>query len=152
MSMQYLTTAGLQKLQDELADLKNNQRAEATKRIAEAKAMGDLSENAEYDMAKEYQALIEGRIFEIEDVLKSYQLIDETGDTKKVRVGSTVVVHVNGKDKTYSIVGSNEADPVSGKISNESPLGQALLSLTPGKSVTVKTPAGEMVYKVVSIS
>lgn len=152
MSMHYLTPQGLQKLQSELVDLKQNKRTEATKRIAEAKAMGDLSENAEYDMAKEFQALIEGRIFEIEEVLKGYQLIDESGDTKKVRIGSTVVVQVNGKEKTYVIVGSNEADPMSGRISNESPLGQALLNVAPGKSVSVTTPAGEMVYKVVSIS
>lgn len=150
--MHYLTPQGLQKLQEELADLKLNKRTEATKRIAEAKAMGDLSENAEYDMAKEFQALIEGRIFEIEEVLKGYQIIDESGDTKKVRIGSTVLVQVNGKEKSYVIVGSNEADPVSGRISNESPLGQALLSVAPGTSVSVTTPAGEMVYKVVSIS
>lgn len=150
--MQYLTPQGLQKLQEELADLKSNKRVDATKRIAEAKAMGDLSENAEYDMAKEFQALIEGRIFEIEDVLKGYQIIDEGGDNKKVRIGSTVLVEVKGKEKTFVIVGSNEADPVTGRISNESPLGQALLGTHPGNTVSVQTPAGEMVYKVVSIS
>mgnify|MGYP003454315222 CR=1 FL=1 len=150
--MQYLTPQGLQKLQEELADLKSDKRVEATKRIAEAKAMGDLSENAEYDMAKEFQALIEGRIFEIEEVLKGYQIIDEGGDTKKVRIGSTIIVEIHGKQKTFVIVGSNEADPVSGRISNESPLGQALLGATPGNLVTVQTPAGEVMYKVVSIS
>lgn len=150
--MQYLTPQGLQKLQEELADLKLNKRTEATKRIAEAKAMGDLSENAEYDMAKEFQALIEGRIFEIEEVLKGYQIIDEGGDTKKVRIGSTVVVEIHGKQKTFVIVGSNEADPVTGRISNESPLGQALLGATPGNLVSAQTPVGEMMYKVVSIS
>ncbi len=150
--MQYLTPQGLQKLQEELADLKLNKRTEATKRIAEAKAMGDLAENAEYDMAKEFQALIEGRIFEIEEVLKGYQIIDEGGDTKKVRIGSTVVVEIHGKQKTFVIVGSNEADPVTGRISNESPLGQALLGATPGNLVSAQTPVGEMMYKVVSIS
>ncbi len=152
MSISYLTTQGLEKLREELALLKTQKRPDAIKRIEEAKAMGDLSENAEYDDAKEAQDMIEQRIFQLEEMLKSYQLIDDVTDSKKVRVGSTVVVEVNGKEKTYVIVGSNEADPVTGKISNESPLGQALLSLTPGKTVSVKTPAGETMYKVVSIS
>lgn len=152
MSISYLTPHGLEKLQEELELLKSQKRPEVIKRIEEAKAMGDLSENAEYDDAKEAQTMIEQRIFQIEEMLKSYQLIDDVTDSKKVRVGSTVVVEVNGKEKTYVIVGSNEADPISGKISNESPLGQSLLSLTPGKTVSVKTPAGEALYKVVSIS
>ncbi len=152
MSISYLTPQGLEKLQEELDFLKTKKRPEAIKRIDEAKSMGDISENAEYDDAKEAQSMIEQRIFEIEEMLKSYQLIEDVTDGKKVRVGSTVVVEVNGKEKTYSIVGSNEADPVAGKISNESPLGQGLLGLTPGKSVSVKTPSGDTVYKVVSIS
>ncbi len=152
MSISYLTPQGLEKLQEELDFLKTKKRPEAIKRIDEAKSMGDISENAEYDDAKEAQSMIEQRIFEIEEMLKNYQLIEDVTDGKKVRVGSTVVVEVNGKEKTYSIVGSNEADPVAGKISNESPLGQGLLGLTPGKSVSVKTPAGDTVYKVVSIS
>ncbi len=152
MSISYLTPQGLEKLQEELDFLKTKKRPEAIKRIDEAKSMGDISENAEYDDAKEAQSMIEQRIFEIEEMLKNYQIIDDVTDGKKVRVGSTVVVEVNGKEKTYSIVGSNEADPLAGKISNESPLGQGLLGLAPGKSVSVKTPAGDMVYKVVSIS
>ena len=153
MSISYLTAQGLQKLRDELDDLKLNQRPEAIKRIDEAKSMGDISENAEYDEAKDAQAQIERRIFEIEEMLKSYQLIDDAGgDTKKVRVGSTVVVEVNGKEKAFVIVGSNEADPAAGKISNESPIGLALIGAKPGAKVMVKTPAGETMYKIVSIS
>ncbi len=149
----YLTPQGLQNLETELKELKTIKRAEATARIEEAKSLGDLSENAEYHDAKEAQAFIEGRIFEIEDVLKSYVLIEETGGVaKKVRVGSTVKTLVNGKEKTYTIVGSNEADPATGKISNESPLGQALLALNVDDQVNVETPAGVAVYKIVSIA
>lgn len=153
MSISYLTAQGLQKLRDELDDLKLNKRPESIKRIDEAKSMGDISENAEYDEAKDAQAQIERRIFEIEEMLKSFQLIDDaSGDTKKVRVGSTVVVEVNGKEKTYVIVGSNEADPFAGRISNESPIGLSLIGAKPGTKVMVKTPAGETMYKIVSIS
>lgn len=150
--MQYLTKQGLAQLQQELEELKNVKRPQAIKRIEEAKAMGDLSENAEYDDAKESQAIIEARIFEIEETLKNYQLIDETSDSKKVRIGSTVKVEVNGKEKVLTIVGSNEADPLSGKISNESPIGRALLGCAPKDEVPVETPVGRVMYKIVSIS
>lgn len=153
MQTPYLTKQGLANVQAELDELKNIKRPEATKRIEEAKALGDLSENAEYHDAKEALGMIEGRVFELEEVLKTYQLIDESGtDTKKVRIGSTVVVLVNGKEKTYTIVGSSEADPLAGKISNESPLGLALLNALVGGSVSVQTPAGPTVYKVLSIA
>lgn len=150
--MQYLTPQGLTQLQQELEELKLVKRPHAIKRIEEAKAMGDLSENAEYDDAKEAQAMVEARIYEIDEILKNYQLIDDTAGSKKVRVGSTVRVEVNGKERTYMIVGSNEADPVSGKISNESPIGLALIGTAPGEKVAVQTPGGETVYKIVSIS
>ena len=153
MQTPYLTKQGLANIQAELLALKSHKRSEATKRIEEAKALGDLSENAEYHDAKEVLGMIEGRIFELEEVLKTYQLIDESGTaTKKVRIGSTVVLQVNGKQKTYMIVGSSEADPLTGKISNESPLGQALLSAAVGDAVSVQTPGGQTVYKVLSIA
>ena len=153
MSPQYLTQDGLRRLQEELHELKSVKRKEASERIELAKAMGDLSENAEYHEAKEAQALIEGRIFELEEILKNYVLIDEKEEgSSKVRVGSTVTVLVNGKEKSFQIVGSNEADPLAGRISNESPIGQALLGEKAGESITVKTPVGETVYKIVRIS
>lgn len=150
--MHYLTPQGLTQLQQELEELKLVKRPQTIKRIEEAKAMGDLSENAEYDDAKEAQAMVEARIYEIDEILKSYQLIDDAAGAKKVRVGSTVRLDVQGKERTYTIVGSNEADPVAGKISNESPIGRALLGVAPGESVKVQTPGGETVYKIVSIS
>lgn len=152
MHMHYLTPQGLTQLQQELEELKLVKRPQTIKRIEEAKAMGDLSENAEYDDAKEAQAMVEARIYEIDEILKSYQLIDDAAGAKKVRVGSTVRLDVQGKERTYTIVGSNEADPVAGKISNESPIGRALLGVAPGESVKVQTPGGETVYKIVSIS
>lgn len=152
MHMQYLTSQGLSQLRQELEELKNVKRPQTIKRIEEAKAMGDLSENAEYDDAKEAQAMVEARIYEIEEIFKNYQLIDDAAGSKKVRVGSTVKLEVNGKERIYTIVGSNEADPLSGKISNESPIGRSLLGAAPGEKVTVQTPSGETVYKIVSIS
>ncbi len=152
MHMHYLTPQGLTQLQQELEELKLVKRPQTIKRIEEAKAMGDLSENAEYDDAKEAQAMVEARIYEIDEILKSYQLIDDAAGAKKVRVGSTVHLDVQGKERTYTIVGSNEADPVAGRISNESPIGRALLGVAPGESVKVQTPGGETVYKIVSIS
>ncbi len=152
MHMHYLTPQGLTQLQQELEELKLVKRPQTIKRIEEAKAMGDLSENAEYDDAKEAQAMVEARIYEIDEILKSYQLIDDAAGAKKVRVGSTVRLDVQGKERTYTIVGSNEADPVAGRISNESPIGRALLGVAPGESVKVQTPGGETVYKIVSIS
>ena len=152
MHMQYLTSQGLVQLQQELEELKLVKRPQTIKRIEEAKAMGDLSENAEYDDAKEAQAMVEARIYEIDEILKNYQLIDDAAGAKKVRVGSTVRLDVQGKERTYTIVGSNEADPLAGRISNESPIGQALLGAAPGESVKVQTPGGETVYKIVSIS
>lgn len=150
--MHYLTPQGLAQLQQELEELKLVKRPQTIKRIEEAKAMGDLYENAEYDDAKEAQAMVEARIYEIDEILKSYQLIDDAAGAKKVRVGSTVRLDVQGKERTYTIVGSNEADPLAGKISNESPIGRALLGIAPGESVKVQTPGGETVYKIVSIS
>lgn len=152
MHMHYLTPQGLAQLQQELEELKLVKRPQTIKRIEEAKAMGDLSENAEYDDAKEAQAMVEARIYEIDEILKSYQLIDDAAGAKKVRVGSTVHLDVQGMERTYTIVGSNEADPLAGKISNESPIGRALLGVAPGESVKVQTPGGETVYKIVSIS
>lgn len=148
----YLSAEGLQKLQAELKDLKTVKRRELAARIEAAKALGDLAENAEYHEAKDVLGFIEGRILEIEDVLKNYEVIEAGVNTGGVvRIGSTVVVEFNGKQKTFQIVGSNEADPLTGKISNESPIGDALLGATIGSSVSVDTPGGITVYKILEV-
>jgi transcription elongation factor GreA len=148
----YMSAEGLEKAKAELVHLKTVRRRELADRIEAAKALGDLSENAEYHEAKDELAFAEGRISQIEDILKNVSVI-ETGSTGgQVRIGSAVEVEVNGKKKTYTIVGSNEADPVAGYISNESPLGNAFLGHKVGESVEVQTPGGSMNYKIVSVS
>ena len=151
--IQYVSAELLQKLKDELKDLKNVKRRELAARIETAKALGDLSENAEYHEAKDALGFVEGRILEIEDLFKNAVVIEhDAKDGTNVRVGSTVKVRVNGKEKTFEIVGSNEADPLSGKISNESPIGQTLLGARVGDEVNVKAPTGSTVYEVLEIS
>lgn len=153
MPITYTTQEGLDKLNAELADLKQNKRRELAERIEAAKALGDLSENAEYHDAKDALALVELRIREIQDMLKDVSLIDASAKkTDLVSVGSQIKVEVNGKAREYTIVGSNEANPAEGFISNESPLGQAFLGHRVGEVVMVETPAGEMTYTIVSIS
>src|SRR5437870_112282 len=114
-----LTQEGLKKLQDELRVLKEERRKEVIERIQEAVAHGDLSENADYAQAKEEQAFIEGRIQEIEEMIKNAQIIARNGNHNMVSIGSTVTVRANGKEAKYTIVGSNQANPAAGKISNE---------------------------------
>lgn len=150
----YLTKDGAKKLHDELEYLIRTRRKEVANRIQEAKELGDLSENAEYQEAKDEQAFNEGRIEEIENTLRSAVIIDE-GLAKKgqhVQVGSTIEVKANGKNSTFVLVGSNESDPLHGRISNESPLGQALLGKTIGEAVSAKTPRGEVAYEIIKIS
>jgi transcription elongation factor GreA len=144
-----MSAEGIEKLKEELNTLKTVRRRELAKRIEEAKALGDLSENAEYHEAKDELGFIEGRILEIEDTLKNVAVIEhEKGEAGVVRVGSTVVTEANGKEKTYTIVGSNEADPISGKVSNESPIGDAFIGKRAGDEVTVETPGGRNYYKI----
>lgn len=150
---QYVSPEFLEKLKAELLDLKTNQRRELANRIEAAKALGDLSENAEYHEAKDALGFVEGRILEIEDLFKNAVVIEhDAAAGTNVRVGSKVKVQVNGKEKTFDIVGSNEADPLSGKISNESPIGMALIGTHAGDKVSVKTPTGTTVYEVIAIS
>ncbi len=152
MSKKYLLTAdGLKKLNDELKDLVTKRRPEVIERIREAAAHGDLSENADYAQAREEQSFIEGRIQEIEDMVKNAEIITTHARGSTVTIGCTVVVKVSGKEKKYTIVGSNEANPKEGKISNESSVGTALLGHKSGDKVKVQTPAGEMAYEVISI-
>jgi transcription elongation factor GreA len=152
MSKKYLLTPeGLEKLNKELKDLVENKRKEVIERIREAAAHGDLSENADYAQAREEQSFIEGRIAEIEDIIKNAEIISQTSHGNIVNVGTTVIVKVGGLEKKYTIVGSNEANPKDGKISNESTVGKALLGRKTGEKIKVQTPAGEVEYQIVSI-
>ena len=143
-----ITAAGRKELEVELSELKGR-RAEIADRIAEARDYGDLSENAEYDSAREEQGLVETRIAEIEDILMNAEEI-KVKKSSKVHLGSTVEIK-NGKAYTYTIVGPVEADPLSGKISDESPIGKALIGKAVGDEVVISTPKGDTKYKVVSV-
>lgn len=139
---QYLSAEGLEKLKVQLNDLKTVVRKEIAERIEAAKALGDLSENAEYQEAKEAQSQNEARIAELEDILRDAIIISKEYRTDIVDVGSTVVVESSNGSASYTIVGSEEANPASGKISNESPLGRAFLGKKKGEKVEVKAPVG----------
>lgn len=149
-----LTSDGLKKLQDELENLKTVRRQENKEAIKRARSFGDLSENSEYDEAKEEQANIEARIAEIESMLVNVKIIDEASvDTSIVTVGSTVKIKCveDGEEDIYAIVGSTESNPEEGKISDECPVGKALLSHKVGEIVTVEIPDGTIEYEIISI-
>jgi transcription elongation factor GreA len=149
-----LTPEGLQKLQDELDDLKTVHRREVNDRIRQAKEFGDLSENAEYEDAKQEQAFVEGRILKIEAMLRNAKLIDASENSSdEVSLGSEVKLKDSkGKAFTFTIVGSTEADPPNHRLSNESPLGIALIGSKVGQTVDVTTPRGVVQYTVDGIS
>ena len=153
MPATYLTKEGFQKLQDELEQLRTSKRQEVAERLHEAMEGGELIENAEYEAAKNEQAFLEGRIQELEVILAMAHLIDESSahlDPTLVQVGDTVTIQEDGGDpEEYTIVGAAEADPRAGKISNESPLGKALLNRHPGDLVTVDAPGGSFKVKVI---
>ncbi len=150
----FLTPEGRQKLQQELDYLRNVKRHEVAEAIHSAKEEGDISENSAYDAAKEQQAFVEGRILSLEGMLKNAVTINETPPVDSVGMGSRVKVKERGSsdEEEYQIVGSAEADPTKGRISNESPVGRALMGKKKGESVVVKTPAGERQLKIVSVS
>lgn len=151
MKKQYqITQDGKKELEKELELLKSRRGAIADK-IAEARDFGDLTENAEYDAAREEQGLLETRVSEIEDILHNAEII-KASRKKTIDLGSTVELKVGNKSMTYTIVGPVEADPLAGKISNESPIGEALYGKKEGETATITTPKGEMTYKVVKIS
>ncbi len=147
--MYQITDEGKKELEAELEELKGRRGAIAEK-IAEARDFGDLSENAEYDSAREEQGLVESRIAEIEDILLNAELI-KAGKSTKVMLGNRVELKTGEKTVVYTIVGPVEADPLEGKISNESPIGDALMGQKVGDTVTINTPKGEIVYKIVKI-
>ena len=149
-----LTREGLKRYEDELHELKVVRRKEVAQKIKEAREQGDLSENAEYDAAKDEQRDIEARIEELEKILKNVEVVDEEDVTAdRIMIGSRVRIYDVEFDEelSYKIVGSTEANSIKGKISNESPVGRALLGAVVGDTVTVHTPAGESNYKVLEI-
>lgn len=149
MKKQYhLTAAGKTELETELAEL-ISKRSEIAEKIANARDYGDLSENAEYDAAREEQAMLETRIAELEDILKNADII-KPNHSSTIGVGSTVHLE-NGKKVTYQVVGPVEADPLEGKISNESPIGAALMGKKVGDKVTITTPKGQVVYSIEAV-
>lgn len=151
MENQIITQEGYNKLKTELDSLTTIKRREIAERIERAKELGDLSENAEYSEAKDAQALNEGRILELSATLKNVTIAETTGSKKEVQIGSRVKVSSSGRDKDYEIVSFNEADPINGKISNESPLGLAFMGRKKGDTVTVETPKGESEYKILEV-
>lgn len=146
-----LTKDGVSDLEAELAAL-IAERAPVADRIKTARELGDLSENAEYQTAREEHDKLEGRISEIEHILRNVQLITKPKSGGKVQIGSTVKLKANGKTKQFQVVGTVEADPLSGKISDESPIGKALLGKKLGESVDIVTPAETATYKITEIS
>ena len=147
----YLSREGETGLRQELDTLVNVRRAEVAARIHEAKQHGDLSENAEYEEAKNEQAFVEGSIQRLEALVKNATIIDSTHGTDHVQIGSTVKVDGSDGQEQFTIVGSTEASPRDGKISNESPVGRALLGKRKGESVVVHVPAGDFSYKILEI-
>ena len=149
-----LTAEGKRKIEKELEHLLTVRRPEVAAKIHTAKEDGDISENAGYDAAKEEQAFVEGRINELQTLLKHAVLIADDVDSDRIVLGSTVTVQEEGSNiqETYHIVGAAEADPSAGMISNESPLGKALMGHQTGDDVTIIAPAGEMKFKVIDVS
>ncbi|MGG3450920.1 MULTISPECIES: transcription elongation factor GreA [Bacillaceae] len=149
-----MTLEGKEKLEQELEHLKSVKRKEVVERIKIARSFGDLSENSEYDSAKEEQAFVEGRIGTIETMIRNAKIIEENSvNSDEVSLGKTVtfIELPDGEEESYTIVGSAEADPFEGKISNDSPIAKSLIGRRVGDKVIVQTPAGEMNVKIVSI-
>lgn len=147
-SKEYISEEGLKKVKLELEDLKTAKRQEIAQRLDDAKRMGDLSENAEYTEAREAQEFNERKIAEIEEMIKKAVVIGKAKNKDEIQIGSAFVVKSHGKEHELTIVGSEEADPAKGKISNESPLGKAFLNKKKGDEVKVKTPKGEAKYTI----
>ena len=151
----YVTEEGLQKIKDELAYLTNDKREDLANKLQAAIAQGDLKENADYHAAKEEQAFVEGRIKDLEDSLRRAEIIEAAGPSDRVRVGSKVTVVEEGfedEEETYTIVGAHEADPANGLISNESPIGSALIGAKKGQVVSAETPGGQIRFQIQAIN
>jgi transcription elongation factor GreA len=152
MSPTYITKEGLKKLQEELIYLKKEKMPEIVERIARAKELGDLSENAEYHDAKDEQGFVAGRIVDLENMINKSEIIQANSSKETVSVGCNIKVRCGSDEYNYTIVGSNEANPSKGLISNESPIGRAFLGCKIGEKVTVKIPKGEMECEVLEIA
>ena len=152
-NMKYISAEGLKKIKEELEERRTTKRQEIAQRLEEAKTLGDLSENTEYSAAKESQAFNEGRILELEEIIKKATLIKPGKKSQKeVQIGSMIEVKlIGGKRQSFTIVGSQEAEPDQGKISNESPLGQAFLERQVGDIIEIETPKRKVKYKIVAI-
>ena len=148
----YLTADGRRKLLEELEYLRTVRRAEVAAQIKFAKEGGDVSENAGYEEAKNAQAFLEGRIMTVEKMIETAEIIEHDGPADTVQLGSFVTVKEDGESDKYQIVGSAEANPVQGRISNESPMGKAMMGKRVGARCTVKTPGGERTFEIVNIS
>src|SRR3954467_12782065 len=148
----YVSKDGLEQIRHELEELQNVKRAEVAARIHEAKEHGDITENAEYEDAKNEQAFVEGRIQTLSALIKNAVIIDEQHSRSHVQIGSTVEMEGSDGREKYTIVGAAEAAPLEGRISNESPVGRSLLGKKKGDKITVVVPAGDSVYKIVNIS
>ena len=149
-----MTKAGKEKLEQELEFLKTVRRKEVVERIKIARSFGDLSENSEYDAAKDEQAFVESRIQMLENMIRNAKIIQEdTENSDVVTLGKSVtfIELPDGEEETYTIVGSAEADPFEGKISNDSPIAKSLLGKQVGEEVTVQTPGGEMLVKIIAV-
>lgn len=152
MSKQFITAEGLEKLKKELEELKTVKRRKIAERIQSAKELGDLSENAEYSEAKDEQAMNEARIAKLEETIKNITTIDDRHlNSDAVHIGSTIAVKCGGETKEFTIVGSNEANPSEGKISNETPLAAAFLGRKAGDKIEVEIPSGKMEYEIVEV-
>ncbi len=147
----YITAEGLAKLEQEMVELMKKRKA-TTLRIEEAIKMGDLSENAEYSDAKEEQAFIEGRVAEIEAILKSSEIIKKKRHSVTIGIGSKMTIKTGRQEQTFTIVGSEESDPSQGLLSLESPLGKAFLGHKKDDKVNVETPRGKLVYTVIEVA
>jgi len=153
MAKCFITEDGLKKLKEELNFLKTEKRQDISRRIQAAKELGDLSENAEYSEAKEQQALNEGKVGEIEEMIKNAETIDDRHlDSDIINIGSTIKIKNDEKERTFTIVGSSEANPSEGKISNETPLASSFLGHKINDQVKVETPKGLINYTILSIS
>ena len=148
---EYISAEALEKLKQELPGLKTTRREDIAMRLEHAKSLGDLSENAEYQETKEEQSLLERQIIDLEEMIRNAVVIKQDRPTDIVVVGSTVVVDAGRGPQTFKIVGSEEAKPSEGKISNESPLGKAFLNRRVGNAVEAKTPGGAVKYKILEI-
>ncbi|MCX6714862.1 MAG: transcription elongation factor GreA [Candidatus Uhrbacteria bacterium] len=147
----YISQKGLEDLKAEHTKRMTQIRKEIAEKISAAKELGDLSENFEYHEAKEQQGLNESRVIQLADMIRDAVIVKESTGGTTLGLGTTFVVEVNGGQKTYSLVGSNESDPMAGKISNESPIGLAFMGHEVGDIIEIQTPGGTMTYKIISI-